>query len=208
MPFNISARKARVSRQPRDKDGHFIPVKATINGSGKVLSDLIKTEKDDDAFNIFTLRMGKPWEKLIQVLEDIKKKQATKVNLSFTIPLVVLPVVLLGAFTLGRWYSGCGGYFSSQVGTLQNITVTRKFAPDNFVLNLLTYVPYLGEYLYQTKTLTQPVIIKNDAQAVIIENEANLNLNHFDQAKVIVFGNYNSCSQTLTLDSDKNISNY
>ena len=116
MPFNNQARKQRVSKQPRDKNGHFIPIKAKVDlsGSGKILSDLVKTEKDEDAFNIFTLRMGKPWEKLIRILEDIRKKQATTVNLKFTIPLIVLPAVLLAAFTLGRWYSGCSDYFSSR----------------------------------------------------------------------------------------------
>lgn len=208
MPFNKEKRSKEASVRPRDKNGHFIPVKANITGSGKILSDLVKTEKDDDAFNIFTLRMGKPWEEFIRILKDIRNKQNTKVNLSFTIPLVVLPAVLLAAFTLGKWYSGCGGYFSSQVGTLQNITVTRKFAPENFVLNLLTYIPYIDEYLYQTKTLTQPVIVKDDNQAVVIENEGSVDLNPFNQGKVIVFGDYNSCSQTLTLDSAQNISNY
>lgn len=208
MPFNVSARKARVSKQPRDKNGHFIPIKATINGSGKVLGDLIKTEKDPDPFNLLTIRAGDTWIKIIDILKQIRDKQSTKVNLSFTIPLLVLPVVIIAAFGLGRWYSGCEGHFSSQVGTLQNITVTRKFAPENPILYWLTFLPYLGENLYKTRTLTQPVVIKEQDQAIIIDNEANTNLNPFDQSKVIVFGDYNSCSQTLTLDSDKNISNY
>jgi len=208
MPFNPSARREKASKQLRDKNGHFIPIKANITGSGKVLGDLIKTEKDPDPFNLLTIRAGDTWIKIIDILKQIRDRQSTKVNLSFTIPLVVLPVVILAAFTLGRWYSGCGGYFSSQVGTLQNITVTRKFPPENPILYWLTYIPYLGENLYKTKTLTQPVIVKDGTQAVIIDNEAGVNLNPFNQGKVIVFGNYNSCAQALTLDSAQNISNY
>ncbi|HLC88207.1 MAG TPA: hypothetical protein VJG66_04100 [Patescibacteria group bacterium] len=210
MPFNSAARRARAVKQVRDENGHFIPLKAKVDlsGSGKVLSDLIKTEEDDDAFNLFTLKMGKPWQKLIQILEDIKKKQATTVNLKFTIPLIVLPAVLIAAFTLGRMQTGCGGYFASQVGTLQNITVTRQYRPDNFFLYWFSYLPYLGDYLLKEKALSQPVLVRENNESVIIDNQALVNLNPFNQSKVITFGNYNPCAQTLTLDSEKNISNY
>lgn len=208
MPFNSTARRQRATKQLRDKNGHFIPIKASLTGSGKVLSDLIKTEKDPDPFNLLTIRAGDTWIKIVDILKQIRDKQSTKVNLSFTVPLIVLPVVILAAFSLGKWQSGCSDYFASQVGTLQNITVNREFRPESGFLYWFSYMPYFGDYLLKKKTLSQPVLVRENNESVIIDNQALINLNPFTQAKVITFGNYNPCSQTLILKSDKNISNY
>ncbi len=210
MPFNSDARRARAVKQVRDKNGHFIPLKPKVKVSGQanLLAGLIQTEKDSDPYSILTLKMGRPWEKFIQILEDIKKKQSTKVDLKFTIPLVALPIVIIMAFQFGRYQSSCTDHFSPQVGVLQNITVQRNVAPDHWFLKALSYLPFMSGIYDKKETLTQTVLVKADNQGVIIDNEANTNLNPFNQSKVIVFGNYNSCAQTLTLDSDKNISNY
>ncbi len=210
MPFNSKIRSERAAKQVRDKNGHFTSLKpkVRISGSANTLSGLIKTEKDHDPFNLLTIRVGDSITHIIQILDDIRKKQATTINMKFTIPLIVLPAVLLAAFTLGKWQSGCSDYFSSQVGTLQGVTITRKFPPENWFLNLLTWLPYMGDWLSKEKTLTQPVLIDQSNQALIINNEANIHLAPFDQGKIIIFGTYNSCSKTLTLDSAQNISNY
>ena len=174
-----------------------------------MLADLVKTENGDDKTSSWmTLTINHPFRKIIEILQQIKDKQATTIALRFTIPLIALPIAIIMAFQFGRYQSSCTDYFSSQVGTLQNITIERNVNPEHWFLKALSYLPFVAGIYDKKETFVQAVLVKEDNQGVIINNEANLDLNPFTQAKIIVFGNYNSCSQTLTLDSDKNISNY
>lgn len=213
MPFNKQARSEKATKQLRDKNGHFIPLKPKVKVSGQanLLSDLIKTEDGDNKGSSWlTLTVNHPFRKIIEILQQIKDKQSTKVNLSFTIPLVALPIVILLAFQFGRYQSSCNEYFSSQIGTLQNITVNKTITiiPDNFFLKALYYIPFASDLYKKEGTASQSILLKQNDQGILIDNISNLNLRPFDQSKVIIFGNYNSCTEVLTLDSEKNISNY
>lgn len=210
MPFDKEKRSKEAQKRPRDRNGHFIPLKPKTKVSGQInlLSDLIKTQDGDDKGSSWiNLTINHPFRKIIDILQQIKDRQSTTIALRFTIPLVALPIAILMAFQFGRYQSSCTDYFSSQVGTLQNITIERSVAPEHWFLKALSYLPFVSGVYDKKETLVQPVIVQENYQAVIINNEANTNLNPFNQSKVIIFGNYNPCSQTLTLDSAQNISN-
>ena len=211
MPFNSDTRRERAAKQLRDKNGHFIPLKpkVKISGQANLLSDLVKTEDGDDKGSSWiNLTINHPFRKIIEILQQIKDKQSTKVDLKFTIPLVALPIVIIMAFQFGRYQSSCTEYFSAQVGRLQNTTIIRSVKPDHWFAKALSYLPFTQGIYDKKETLTQSVLVNENSEGIIISNEAGIDLSSFTQAKVIVFGNYNSCSQTLTLDSAQNISNY
>lgn len=211
MPFDKEKRSKQAQKRPRDGHGHFAPLKPKVKVSGQanLLSDLIKTEDGDDKGSSWiNLTINHPFRKIIQILEDIKNKQSTKVDLKFTIPLVALPIVILMAFQFGRYQSSCVDHFSSQVGTLQNITIEKSIAPDHWLLKALSYLPF-SQGIYDTKeTITQSVLVNADDEGIILNNEANTDLDPFTGSKIIAFGTYNSCTKTLTLDSPQNLSNY
>lgn len=211
MPYDSKFRSQKATNQLRDRNGHFIPLKPKVKVSGQtnLLADLIKTEDGDDKGSSWiNLTINHPFRKIIDILQQIKDKQSTTIALRFTIPLVALPIAILLAFQFGRYQSSCTDYFSSQIGTLQNITVEKSVAPDQWFLKALSYLPFVSGIYDKKETFVQPVLVKEDSQSIIIDNEANADIDPFTQSKIIVFGNYNPCSQTLTLDSDKNISNY
>lgn len=211
MPFNTEKRSKQAQTRPRDRSGHFIPLKpkVKVSGSANLLADLIKTEDGDGKDSSWmTLTINHPFRKIIEILQQIKDKQSTKVDLKFTIPLVALPIVIIMAFQFGRYQSSCTDHFSSQVGTLQNITIEKSIAPNHWFLKALSYLPFSSDIYNKKETLTQPTLVKADNEGIIINNEAGTNLAPFTQAKVIIFGNYNSCTNSLTLDSPQNISNY
>lgn len=209
MPFDKEKRSKDAQKRPRDYHGHFRPIKPKVKVSGQanLLSDLIKTQDGDDKGSSWiNLTINHPFRKIIDILQQIKDKQSTTVALRFTIPLVALPIAILLAFQFGRYQSGCNEYFSSQAGTLENIAISRDIAPENWFLKTLSYLPFLTGIYNKKETYTQPVLI-DDNQGIMINNEALVELDAFTGSKVIIFGNYNSCSKTLTIDSDKNISN-
>ncbi len=210
MPFDSKKRSTEARVRQRDQNGHFIPIKpkVKVTGQANLLSELIDTSGNPDSDSMMGVYFKNPFKKIIEILDDIRKKQSTKVNLSFTIPLVALPIVIIMAFQFGRYQSSCNDYFSSQIGTLQNITITRTFSPDNWFLKLLSSLPYLDNIYNRSETLVQPILVKEDGQTVIIQNEANTDLDPFTASKITIFGNYNSCSAIITLDSAQNISNY
>lgn len=208
MPFNAAARRDRATKQQRDASGHFIPLKPKVKLSGQsdLLSNLIHTEKEKDDSSLINVKVNNPFEKIIRYLKDIRDKQNTTVSMKFTIPLVALPVAILLAFQLGRYQSQCVNYFSSQTGTIENINIVRKVAPDNWVLKLLGYLPGLGEVYLKAELLNQPILIVSPERSILIDNKTKSTLEGFSKNQVIVSGDYNSCSQTLTLDSAENIS--
>lgn len=210
MPFNSQKRSTEAQKRPRDKNGHFIPLKPKVKVSGQVnlLSKLIDTDGNPDEDSMMGIYFRNPFKKLIAILEDIKNKQSTTVALKLTIPLIALPIAIMFAFQFGKLQTECQTNFSSQIGTLQNITVVRKLPPDNLILKALTYVPFLGDAYIKEETVKESVLITPQNETILINNEANTDLNSFNQSKIILFGDYNSCSKNLTLTSPQNISNY
>lgn len=211
MPFDSQKRSKEAQKRPRDRNGHFIPLKPKVKVSGQanLLSDLIKTEDGNNKDSSWmTLTINHPFRKIIDILQQIKDKQSTTVALRFTIPLIALPVAILLAFQFGRYQSSCNEYFSPQIGSLQTVTIEKSVAPDNWLLKALTYLPFASDIYNQKAQFTQPLLVKPDTSTVLISNTAGVNLNPFIQSNVLILGNYNSCTQTQTLDSPQNISNF
>ena len=210
MPFDSEKRSEKAVKQLRDKSGHFVSLKpkVKISGQANVLEKLVDTKGDPNSDAMFGIYFRDPFKKLMAILEDIKNKQSTKVNLSFTIPLVALPLAILFAFQFGRYQSACSDYFSSQAGTLHNTTIERTIAPTQWFQKALTYLPFMGDIYNKKVQMEQPVLIKEGNDNIVINNEEKIDLDAFIQSKVLISGQYNSCSKTLTLDSARNISNY
>lgn len=219
MPFNSKARSQKASTQLRDKNGHFYSPKSSayspkpkvkVSGQANLLADLVKTEDGDDKGSSWiNLTINHPFRKIIEILDEIRKKQSTRVSLDFTIPLVALPIVIIMAFQFGRYQSACQTHFSSQIGTLENITVTQTIDPDHWIARNINKLPFISGIYSKEETFEQPTLVKGSAeQGILIENISNTDLDPFTRSKVIIYGDYNSCTNTLTLDSPQNISNY
>ena len=210
MPFNTEKRSKEAQKRKRDAHGHFIPLKPKVKVSGQanLLEKLVDTSGDPDSDSMMGIYFRNPFKKMIEILDDIRKKQSTRVNLSLTIPLVALPIVILMAFQFGRYQSSCTDHFSSQVGTLQSVTIERSVAPDHWFLKALSYLPFMEGIYNRRETVTQPVLVNAEDEGIILNNEGGADLDPFTQSKIIAFGTYNSCTKTLTLDSPQNISNY
>lgn len=209
MPFDSKKRSEQAKSRVRDQSGHFISIKPKVKVSGQadLINDLVNVKDGDNKGSAWaTLTLNHPFEKIIAILKQIKDKQSTTVALKFTIPLVALPIAIVVAFQFGRYQRECNSHFSTQIGIVENIEIVRKTAPDNWVLKLLGYLPGLGGVYLKEELLTQTVLIVSPERNILIANQTKSNLEGFAKNQVIVSGDYNSCTQTLILDSSENIS--
>lgn len=207
MPFDNKKRSEQAKERVRDQSGHFISLKPKVKVAGQadLISSLVHAEKETDDSSLINLKVNNPFEKILRYLKDIRDKQSTTVSMKFTIPLVALPIAILLSFQLGRYQSQCNSYFSSQIGIVENIEMVRKTASDNWFLKLLGYLPGLGEVYLKEELLHQPVLMVSPERSILIDNKTKSTLEGFGKNQVIVSGDYNSCTQTLTLDSAENI---
>lgn len=203
MPFDSQKRSKQASIRPRDASGHFLPkdrrIKTSVKTSGgvNVLSKLFKKEEaEDDA--LVNLKVSNPLKKIINILQELKAKQATTVSLRFTIPLIALPVAFLIAFQLGRSQANCISNYSSRPGTLKIIPVSTN-------TNLIPYLPDI--FNIRQKVFEEKALLVNNNETISILGNAP-NLKQFENQPVIVTGNYSSCEQTISLDFSENIKRY
>lgn len=194
-------------KSSKEKKDKFIKVDKKSGGAGDLISKLIKTgeSKDDEA--LIDIKVTNPLHKIAQILQDIKNHQSTTVSLRFTIPLIALPIIILLAFQIGRSQTICSQGFQSKTGTIKNMYVQ---APKED--GLFHFVPFNPiRRVYNQKDFIpakRTVLISNNEETITVLANPNFDLAIFDNQRVVVTGNYSSCSQTITLDSAQNISLY
>lgn len=206
MPFDSKQRSEQAKKRIRDQSGHFISLKPKVKVAGQtdLIAGLVHTEKETDDSSLINLKVNNPFEKILRYLKDIRDKQSTTVSMKFTIPLIALPIAILLSFQLGRYQSECNSYFSTQIGIVENIEMVRKTAPDNWFLKFLSYLPGLKEVYEKQELISQPILILPSGNNLVINNEANSDLQGLNNTKTAISGEFNSCTNTLTLDSIEN----
>lgn len=212
MPFNTQKRSKLAASRKRDEKGHFIPkhsqdIKVTQKNSGpaNVISNFLKTGQADED-TLINVKVHNPLSRIARLLEDIKAKQATTVSMRFTIPLIALPVVFFLAFSLGKAQSNCMEFYTSKIGTLEIINVESPKEP-NFLEKVYKFIPFVN---FQTglEEKSQVLLIDRLDQTLLLMDPSGSDINNFNAQKVIASGTYSSCTQTMTLDSSKNIRIY
>lgn len=213
MPFNPEFRSKKAASQTRNSHGQFASnskVKSSVSssGSGAVIGNFLKTGKiKNDDESLMTLSLKDPFAKFVKILQDIKNHQDTKVNMRFTIPLIVLPtVILIAAYVMfGRGSANiCSNSYSTVSGTIKNLKVIKK-EDGNFFTNLVSFIPYFQPKKLET---VQTILIDESSFPVTVSNLTGLSLGNFENQKVYLSGSYSSCKKEIELIDLQNISQY
>jgi len=189
--------------RPRDHFGRFINTEKKSKGAGNIISSLIKTHESKDDETLIDVKITNPLHRIAQILQDIKTHQSTKISLSFTIPLIALPVFLLAAFQLGKVQNLCTPVFSSHVGTLRNINV---FGPKDNPGIIANFIPFFTSTKKDFINQKKSILITSKDDVITVDDGENLDLSGFNNQPIIVSGLYSSCTKTLILNSLENIS--
>jgi len=202
-PRTPSPAKAAVAvKRIRDANGHFIK------------SDLINVQENKSANDetLVDVKVTNPLRRITQILEQIRRKQSTVVDLKFTIPLVALPLFMLLAFSLGK--AGgvtCGGNTQTKLGLLYTLRAagstkqpglferTKQTVATNFTF----LAPLLGNT--QIAPANHQILIQRDNIAFTIENPKNIPLITYNTRQIFVTGKVNTCENTIMIENESDV---
>ena len=205
-----SLKSVVAENKPRDEHGHFakkvIPETSVTpqNLATKLLKEIngsttnVKESSDD----LIDIHVGNPLRKIVTLLQEIKQQKAFSFTLkgSLGIAGVALALGVFGVFGGGQIL--CQRGVQSQIGTLKVLNTTEIESSGVPVLSQIL------DYFSTKQTHNKTVLIKPDYFVVSLPYSSKVDYAKYVEMPVIVTGNYNSCSQTLTIADDKGIQIY
>lgn len=167
---------------------------------------VVKNSSDD----LLDIQVHNPLHKIIKILEDIKNHQSTTFSLHLTIPLIALPIfiaVLFGVFQMGKIQATCLPSFTSRIGVIKTIGVEVPKSNTGFFAQFLPFLPGVSAASAKSYTKATRFLLISDTTLEPIQVIKNipLTMSSFENTQVILSGTYSSCTNTITLDSTKNI---
>ena len=208
-----SLKSVVAENKPRDEHGHFvkkeIPQVPTTpkNLATKLLEEIngksanVKESSDD----LIDIHVGNPLRKIVTLLQEIKQQKAFSFTLkgSLGIAGVALALGVFGVFGGGQIL--CERGVQSQIGTLKVLNSTEVESSGVPVLSQIL------DYFSTKQTHNKVVLVKPDYSVISLsfrslgEGGSKVDYTKFIEMPVIATGNYNSCSQTLTITDNKDI---
>lgn len=204
--------------KPRDEEGHFIHTEqpsgahptdnAAVNPISKFFSEHTHYSKSQD--DLIDLHVGNPLKRITLLLEDIKRQKAFNFTVKGSLGImgVFLTLSIFGIFGGGQIL--CEKGTQVEIGTIRQLQVTLE--------DPSTGIPVLAQILdYFRPVQKRPkfVLIKSDKTVIQLPYSRNVDLTKFTNPvfpqlgqEVIITGNYNSCSQTLTVKDPSAIEPY
>ncbi len=203
--------KSEIAQQKlRDEEGHFVHTeqptgsfesneKPAGNPISKFFSEHTHYSKSQD--DLIDLHVGNPLRRIALLLEDIKRQKAFNFTLKGSLGImgVLLTLSVFGIFGGGQVL--CERGTQVEIGTVRQLQIVEE--------DPSTGIPVLAQILdYFRPVQKRPkfVLIKNDESVIQLPYSRNVDLTKFTNPispdlgqKVIATGNYNSCSQTLTV---------
>lgn len=193
--------------QPRSSKDELITAKEKTSGALNLLSNFVSAGETTDPGTLIDIKIGNPLKRIYEVLQEIKKHQSTTFSMRFTIPLIALPIVLFAAFQLGRGQSICKQTTVSKVGMIKNmvVDVPESSTSKPLIGSLLKWTPWAqstSKYVAENRT----ILVDQKGEITTILLPEKISLESFSNSNVIVTGLYSSCTNVMTVVSDKNVS--
>ncbi len=193
------------SSKPRDEQGQFInppDIKTGKNPLEKFLLSHTGNYKDQD--DILDIRVGNPLGRIVKLLEEIKNQKAFSFTLkgSLGIAGVILVISIFGIFGGGQII--CDKGTQSQIGTVKILNAREIYSkPVPFLSYILELITPSQKYIKN-----RMVLVKNDNMTIYIPHSEEDDVVKFANSTVIITGNYNSCTQTLTVNDSSSIETF
>ena len=196
--------------QPRRSKDKLIKSVEEAKGSLEILSSLISAKETEDDATLIDIKVTNPLKRIYELLQDIKKHQSTTFSLRFTIPLIALPIFLLVAFHLGRGSYVCTQEFTSKKGIIKIVNIDVPVVNENFFSNLWVKLGLPDTDGTSTLYTTNDRVLLDSQTGEIVQvlTAKAIDINKYQDRNVIVSGTYSTCTHTMTLNSENNISIY
>ncbi|OGH37980.1 MAG: hypothetical protein A3B44_03435 [Candidatus Levybacteria bacterium RIFCSPLOWO2_01_FULL_38_21] len=199
--------KSEIAKEkPRDNEGHFIHIEepelneAPKDPISKFIGEHTSYHKTQD--DILDVHVGNPLRKITELLVDIKKQKAFSFTLKGSLGImgVALALSVFGIFGGGKIL--CDKGVQTQIGVIKTLNV---YDSD------LSAIPVLSLFLnyFNSKEIHQrTVLVKNDESVMRLPFSKEVNFTQYQNLRIIATGNYDSCSQTLTVSDPNSLEIY
>jgi hypothetical protein len=179
---------------PKAEKVHVIP-KDGIPG--------IEIHKTTDPDTLVDVHVNNPLKRVVQLLEEIKKQKAFSFTLrgSLGIMGVVLTLSVFGVFGGGQIL--CEKGLQTRTGTLRVLQLTEEVTDPDVTWSKAWFQKLF--YLNQTTLRQRVVLLSPDEPPIHINTLVKHKLEDLHGREVIVTGNLNSCSSTLTLRNEQSV---
>ncbi len=202
----MSADKLRsevTKSRPRDEKGHFISApdyKSAKNPLEKFIYSHTGNYKDED--DLLDIRIGNPLRRVIELLEEIKKQKAFSFTFkgSLGIAGVLMFLSVFGLFGGNKVI--CEKGTQSILGYVKILNFreiyTDRVGPVDYVLNIIST---------PQKKITKRTVLLTDSsdQAIYLPYNKDVDFYKFSNNLVIVTGKYNSCLNSIEIESPEGI---
>lgn len=164
---------------------------ANDNAIEELLKENVHYTKKQDA--LLDIHVGNPLRRITTLLEEIKKQKAFSFTLTGS--LGVMGVVLLfGTFgLLGGNKIICDKGIQTKSGTLSALAYKENQNPT-----ILDLIPFLSDYLYKPLVPRKILTLKNGSIIHVVSSD-RFDLTPYFSQQVLITGNFDSCSETITL---------
>lgn len=190
--------------RPRDEKGHFISIPKLDPNSplNKFLMSHTGNYKDEE--DLLDIRIGNPLRRVIVLLEEIKKQKAFSFTLkgSLGVAGVILVLSVFGIFGGGKAF--CEKGTQSHVGMIKVLNF-KEIYPKS-----ASAISYLSEMVAPSQKLikSRVILVKNDLSTIYLPFSEEIDITKYNNLSVIVTGNYNYCSQTLSINDAKAVDTF
>lgn len=208
--------KSEIAKEKiRDSEGHFIhtersEVPSAVEGQNPIsqfLSQHSHYDKTQD--DLLDVHVGNPLQKIVTLLQDIKKQKAFSFTLkgSLGITGVALALGVFGVFGTGQIL--CDKGVQSEIGTIKILSVKEEQAPLPVIGSFISLIPPISPISQNLHN--RIVLIKNNETVIFLFPTSPIiqkSLTSYNNYPIIATGNYDSCSQTLTINNANGLEIY
>lgn len=183
--------KSEIAQQKvRDAAGHFVH-ESTPASPLQTVAEHVQFHKTQD--DLLDVRVGNPLKRITAILEDIKKQKAFSFTLKGSLGIMGVLLTLSVFGVLGGGQLLCDKGIQSHIGTIKTLTVLETPPSATY------YLDFILNYVKPKQKYAKIVLIRDDTTVINVPKTTKVNIGHFEQMRVLVTGDYNSCTQTLTI---------
>lgn len=232
MPYTKEEHQDVASKMERDEHGHFnkkaeessnpssssSPRRSSSEGGSKpsdpsrlaFLKSIFPTgtsfTKDADEDTLIDVHVNNPLKRIVDLLQDIKRQKVFSFSLKGSLGLAGVALVLTGIGVFGGSQAFCTKGIQSHIGTIKVLQTQEEVTQSSIpIVSQIPLISQIAQKVLPSQTISRNrvILVKSDNTTIHLIPSRNFSLAEFTNLPVIATGDYNSCSQTLSL-KDKN----
>ena len=185
MPFTSTKAKVLAKSRKRDESGHFVK-EAKIKIKASVLTPTDVKLNPEFEKPLVNIQITNPFKKILYWLDQIRRHQTTTFAIKLSIPLIALPVIIVGVFSLGRFY-----------GINFQKAQTPPPLPPIIASPLPVQISRAGTLKIAIGDTMRYLLSLKNGELVVLEIPPTINLSKYQNKQVLVTGTYNKTSNIL-----------